>query len=265
MEKKHRTWICTVLFLDIVSYTEFSVEDQMKIREHFYDLVNDILKNYDEEDYITLDSGDGMAICYLGDPEDVLLMAMSLRDAFQKNCETSDLPYYVRHGINLGPVKIVELQGERRVIGDAINVASRVMGFAGSNQLLVSRSYHDVVINVSLEYFNMFSYLGLREDKHVRKHAVYEVVSQGEAVHAVPLEEEMLPEDVEQNTTRFDEDTLTFIENELAVYIGPLAHILVKKAAKKAASLDDLYKALAEDVPDEKARHDFMGSSQSLH
>ncbi|GMR07780.1 MAG: hypothetical protein BMS9Abin26_0784 [Gammaproteobacteria bacterium] len=265
MVKKHRTWICTVLFLDIVSYTKFSVENQMAVREHFYNLVQEALENYSEEDYITLDAGDGMAICYIGDPEDVLLMAISLRDAFQKNCDTSDLPYFVRLGINLGPVKIVELQGERRVIGDAINVASRVMDFAGSNQLLVSRSYYDVVSHVSREYLSMFHYLGLREDKHIRKHAVYEVLAAGEGDNEEISREEIEPTNIVTPAASFDEDTLTYIENELAAHIGPLARILVKKAASKAANLKDLYEALAEDVPDMDGRQAFMRSSQTLH
>jgi len=61
------------------------------------------------------------------------------------------------------------------VIGDGINVAQRVMSFAHPNQILVSRSYHEVVSRLSQEYAQLFHYAGLHRDKHVREHEVYEV------------------------------------------------------------------------------------------
>ena len=71
MDKKHLTWICSVLFMDIVGYPKFDVEEQMAVRRHYFDLVDGILHTYCPDDYITLDAGDGMAVCYTGDPEDV--------------------------------------------------------------------------------------------------------------------------------------------------------------------------------------------------
>lgn len=277
MDKKHRTWICSVLFTDIVSYTKFDVEEQMEIRSHFYDLVDQELSNYNSDDFITLDAGDGMAICYLGDPEDLLLMALSLRDEFIKITEQEHIiDYKVRLGINLGPVKIAELQGEKRVIGDAINVANRIMGFAGPNELYVSRSYYEVVSHVSKEYFNMFDFIGTREDKHVRKHHVYAVGGNEQQTPATPVapttqETEAVPTVAEPTPApstpskpTFSETILKELEQLLSEHIGPMAGLLVKKKSKKATDLTQLCVALASEIEETENRDAFIKASKKL-
>jgi hypothetical protein len=83
----------------------------------------------------------------------------------------------VRLGVNLGPVRLVkDLNGQMNIIGDGINVAQRVMSFARPGQLLVSRSFYEVVSCLSRDYANLFHHEGARTDKHVREHDVYSVV-----------------------------------------------------------------------------------------
>jgi hypothetical protein len=87
----------------------------------------------------------------------------------------------VRMGINLGPVRLVkDINNRPNIVGDGINVAQRVMGFADVGQLLVSRSYYDAVSRISQEYAGMFHYQGSRTDKHVREHEVYAIGYPGE-------------------------------------------------------------------------------------
>src|SRR5258706_1229316 len=49
------------------------------------------------------------------------------------------------------------------------------MGFAQPGQILVSRSYYEVVLHISEGYTRLFNYEGSRTDKHVREHEVYSV------------------------------------------------------------------------------------------
>ncbi len=49
------------------------------------------------------------------------------------------------------------------------------MGFAEPNQILVARSYYEVVSCLSDAYAKLFHYEGSRTDKHVREHEVYAV------------------------------------------------------------------------------------------
>jgi hypothetical protein len=49
------------------------------------------------------------------------------------------------------------------------------MSFARPGQIVVSRSYYDVVSNLASEYAKLFTYEGSRTDKHVREHEIYVV------------------------------------------------------------------------------------------
>jgi hypothetical protein len=82
----------------------------------------------------------------------------------------------VRMGINLGPVSLMrDINGSDNVIGDGINVAQRIMSFAPRGELLVSRSFYEVVSLLSGDYAAMFKGEGTRLDKHRRSHDVYSI------------------------------------------------------------------------------------------
>jgi hypothetical protein len=129
-----------------------------------------------------LDTGDGAAVTFLGDPEDALFVAMNLVGLLAK-AQASEPPLLVRVGVNLGPVRLMrDINGQPNIIGDGINVAQRVMSFAEPGKVLVSRSYHEVVTRLSQEYEQLFAYQGSRTDKHVREHEIYEVSAPVELV-----------------------------------------------------------------------------------
>jgi class 3 adenylate cyclase len=172
----NKTFICSVVFLDIVQYSRKPVDEQIQLKSRFNALLSEAIKDVAVNDRIILDTGDGAAISFLGDPEDALFVALNLRDAMigEKGPDTPPIP--VRIGINLGPVKLVrDINRKRNLIGDGINIAQRVMSFAEPGQVLVSRSYYDVISCLSREYANLFHYEGPRADKNVREHQIYSV------------------------------------------------------------------------------------------
>jgi hypothetical protein len=174
-ERASRTFICSVLFLDIVDYSRKPVAEQILLKDRFNAMITSAIKEIPPADRIILDTGDGVAINFLGDPEDALFVAMSLRDTFAPDSD-KQLEVPARIGINLGPVRLVrDLNAQPNIIGDGINVAQRVMGFANAGQILVSRSYYDIVSHISEGYSKLFSYEGSHTDKHVREHEVYSV------------------------------------------------------------------------------------------
>src|SRR5258706_2778794 len=88
----------------------------------------------------------------------------------------------LRVGINLGPVQFVsDVNGRPNLVGDGINAANRVMGFAPPGQVVASRSYRDAVGTLAAEYGQLFAFGGKRTDKHVREHEVYVVGESAEA------------------------------------------------------------------------------------
>lgn len=178
-----RTLIASVLFLDIVEYTRKSVADQFRIKEDFNRLVYELVQRIPEDDRIIVDTGDGAALGFLADPEEVLAIAIELRDTLEENGHRNHPDLYVRMGINLGPVKLVaDMNGRENLIGDGVNDANRVMGFAKGDQILVSRSFYDVVSRLSGENQGLFKYQGIHKDKHRREHEIYEVAGGEKAV-----------------------------------------------------------------------------------
>jgi class 3 adenylate cyclase len=178
-EATGRTLVTSVLFLDIVGYSKTSVAEQMSVKNRFNDALAKALKPIAHADRVILDTGDGAAVTFLGNPEDALFSGLILQSS-------TDLP--VRMGINLGPVRLVrDLNGQTNILGDGINVGQRVMSFADPGQLLVSRSFYEVVSRLSDVYEGLFEHIGERKDKHVRAHEVY----------GVNVAQEALPELVE--------------------------------------------------------------------
>jgi hypothetical protein len=172
-EEINRTLVCSVLFIDIVDYSKHDVAEQVRLKHRFNSVLSSALGHVEQQERVIIDTGDGAAIAFRGDPERALYVALEIFDA-----NVDDMP--VRMGINLGPVSLMrDINGSDNVIGDGINVAQRVMGFAARGELLVSRSFYEVVSLLSGDYASMFKDEGARVDKHKRSHDLYSV---GQAV-----------------------------------------------------------------------------------
>jgi class 3 adenylate cyclase len=170
MASSARTLVCSVLFLDIVEYTKQPVAEQSQLKHEFNELLAEALERIRPKERILVDTGDGAAVAFLGDPQEALLVAVAMRDA------QSSIP--LRQGINLGPVQLIkDLNGRLNVIGTGINSAQRVMDFALPGQILVSRAFYEVVSCLSADHAGVFRREGSRADKHVREHELFSVVS----------------------------------------------------------------------------------------
>ncbi|MGE4241411.1 protein kinase domain-containing protein [Ramlibacter sp.] len=259
---QNRNRLGTILFLDLVGYSIKSVDNQVQLKKLFNELIAKALRGVPEDTRIAIDTGDGAAICFLDDPEEALHSALLLRDLLGQKYGTA---IHARIGLHLGPVRVIQdINNRVNVIGDGINVAQRVMDFAQPNQVLVSRSYYDVISRLTDDTADMFQYLGQYPDKHERLHEVYAVVASQRNVAADPTR---LDPDATTRVTRtmptsvardIDDGAVLEVEAELARHIGPLAKVLVKKARPLAASAEQLRESLAPSIPDQKARTLFL-------
>jgi len=241
MGAHNRTWLCCVAFLDVVAFTKHHMQAQMEIKSHLDTQIQKLLSHHAKGDYILLDRGDGAAVCFLVEPETALYFALDLRDAVRAQ-EGSSVPYEIRIGVNLGPIKIVlDVNGDRTTLGEGINCAARIMDFAGAGQIFVSRSFYEVIGCLSQEYAELFSYLGKRADKHVREFDVYEVAPARlgtaglNAAQAAPA----------PSGKTWDAAELQSRISLLTDEIGPMARILVQRAAQRADTLEELDRILA--------------------
>jgi class 3 adenylate cyclase len=250
-----RTWLCSVVFVDICGYSKQSVDAQMAWKTRFMGYVADSVRETPEADRVMLDTGDGAAICFLGDPEAAMFCGLKLLDAMLHEEPKQENPMRSRIGINLGSVKLVtNITGNLNPVGDGINVAQRVMSFAGDNRVLVSRSFYEVVSVISDSYRQLFRFEGVRKDKHVREHTLYNLVPPGS---------DGAPGDVaacEAATAGIDWDPghLETVRQQLALYMGPMARVLVARTSSAARSLAELYERLASEIPSEADREQFL-------
>jgi class 3 adenylate cyclase len=167
-DNPNRTLVCSVLFIDIVGYSKKGVGDQVKLKHIFNSVLTNALEQVPPRERVVVDTGDGAAVTFLGDPEGALFVALAVHDS------VGELP--VRMGINLGPVSLMkDINGLDNVVGDGINVAERVMGFASQGQVLVSRSFFEVVSLLTKDYATLFKQEQSRTDKHDRAHELYAV------------------------------------------------------------------------------------------
>ena len=163
-EESGRTLVCSVLFLDLIGYSKKAVAEQHEAKHQFNSALTEALDLLKRRDRVIVDTGDGAAVVFLGDPEDAMIVGLAMRSG----------RVAMRLGINLGPVRLIsDLNDQTNVIGDGINVAQRVMSFAEPGQLLVSHSYYEVVTRVSEHYKRIFLRVGKMQDKHVRDHDLY--------------------------------------------------------------------------------------------
>lgn len=258
-----RTSICSVIFVDIVDYSKAAVDRQVSMKAVLNDAILAGLANAPEDERIVLDSGDGAAICFFGDPEDALFAATSITGELRGKLR-------LRTGINLGPVKIVtDLNGNRNVIGDAINVAQRIMSFAGEDELLISRPYFEVVSCLRDDNTFAFQPLGTRKDKHIREHEVYSVApKEGPSLR---LEEpvdadasDILPPPLLEGQTQLSDAFVEKCRVHLSKSVGPLSGLLVKKAREGALSEEKFVKGLADKIASPQERHAFLAAVNSV-
>lgn len=178
--KMDRTWLCSVVFMDIADYSSQSVELQMKWKQRFNGYLAEAIKEVPDSERVILDTGDGAAVCFLGAPEAAMFAALQLCHSFVVDEQQLKPGLRVRIGINLGPVRLLkDINGALNAIGDGINAAQRIMSFATANRILVSQSYFEVVSRLSDDYKNLFELKGIEKDKHVREHTVYHLLQPG--------------------------------------------------------------------------------------
>jgi class 3 adenylate cyclase len=265
-QKLDRTWLCSVVFMDIVKYSCQSQEVQIRWKQFFNEALSDALRDVAPEERVAMDTGDGAAICFLGDPEPALLSTLAVRESFVQAGTQDPCSPLVRLGINLGPVKLTrDINGNVNALGDGINVAQRIMSFSGINQIAVSRSYYDVISRISEDYGRAFGFAGIRLDKHVRQYFVYELLSPGSQAAAAPPETarpspELLvgPRDGSpEHAPELDPEALKKVEECLAVTMGPIAGYLVASLVKQAPDFATLCDLLASRLASSAEQEDF--------
>ena len=178
VQQSERTLMCSVVFADLVGHTLKPIAAQAASKRRFNACLEEALSGIPVSERILLDTGDGAAIGFLADPEDALYAAIEIRRGYE-SAQTVHMPSgaaadALRIGVNLGAVKLVrDINGNANLLGDGINFAQRVMSFAQPGEVLVSRSFRDVIASMSSDFAQLFTVGVPHADKHVRAHEVF--------------------------------------------------------------------------------------------
>jgi hypothetical protein len=268
-EQAGRTMICSIVFIDIARYSEAPDSLQLAMKARLNAAIAEAVAAVAPQERVILDTGDGAAICFLGNPEDALFAATAINQAIRK--ASGEAAQALRTGINLGPIKLVtDLNGRTNVVGDGVNVAQRIMSFADVGEILVSRSYYEVVARLREGNERLFRYMGTKRDKHVREHQLYAFgLDSGLPVGGRPADagaDEPGPAEPAAATAAglaaaLPAGLLAAEERRLATYIGTLARVIVRRAAESARSVGELCSAIAAVIPDAADRASFLASA----
>jgi class 3 adenylate cyclase/tetratricopeptide (TPR) repeat protein len=143
-----------VLFADLKGFTAMS---ERLDPEDVTLLMNVLLQSlagsvYDYEGYVDKFMGDaimalfGAPLAHENDPERAVLAGLAMLDVIVRHNQTSEIPLAIRVGINVGEVVAAQLGSEMRqqytVLGDTVNLASRLETAAEPNTILVSESVY---------------------------------------------------------------------------------------------------------------------------
>jgi TolB-like protein/class 3 adenylate cyclase len=138
VKKEIELEIAHVLFLDIVGYSKFSVNEQHAQVEELNEIVR-LCEQFRKAEaagrLLKIPTGDGVALVFYKSPEEPAQCAFEISRALKEHPRLQ-----IRMGIHSGPVSgVVDLTEQMNVAGAGINIAQRVMDCGDAGHILLSR------------------------------------------------------------------------------------------------------------------------------
>jgi class 3 adenylate cyclase len=130
----------TVMFTDIVGFTEFNAlrgdDEALELLALQERIVREEIS--DDDARIVKELGDGLML-WFGDPCVAVQTGLRLQERFEEESWRSDTPLWVRIGIHHGR----QTTRGQDLIGHDVNIASRIMDFADTGEVLASEATVD--------------------------------------------------------------------------------------------------------------------------
>jgi TolB-like protein/class 3 adenylate cyclase/Tfp pilus assembly protein PilF len=138
VKKEIQLEIGHVLFIDIVGYSKFSIDDQHAAVVELNRVVGASEQFQRAESggrLLKLPTGDGMALVFYTSPEAPVLCAVEISRSLAQHPRLK-----LRMGIHSGPVSgVVDVNGRANLTGTGINLAQRVMDCGDAGHILLSK------------------------------------------------------------------------------------------------------------------------------
>jgi len=136
-ELKLRVEIGHVLFMDVVGYSKFSVDEQHEIQQQLNEIVRgtEQFRAAPEGKVTALPTGDGMALVFFTDPEAPVECAIEVSNELKRRPHLQ-----LRMGVHSGPVsRTTDVNRRTDIAGAGINIAQRVMDCGDAGHILLSK------------------------------------------------------------------------------------------------------------------------------
>lgn len=176
--------IAHVLFIDIVGYSLQPIDLQTELLTLLQKLVREsaeFRRARDQNELISLPTGDGMALVFLRDPRSPVKCAVEVGASLRREPKLS-----VRMGIHTGPVqRHADIREGANVVGGGINTAQRVMDCGDAGHILLSSNIADMIEQFS-DWRECLQDLGVQEVKHGVKLHLYNLVREPAGNPAIP-------------------------------------------------------------------------------
>ena len=169
--------MASVLFMDIVSYSLRSIDDQTEVLTILQKIVRESAEYQQastKEEVLSLPTGDGMALVFLRNPVSPAKCALEVAASLQSHPEIK-----LRMGLHTGPVRRhADIKEDVNVVGGGINTAQRVMDCGDAGHILLSKNVAEIL--EQLRGWNESLHdLGIHEVKHGVKVHLYNLCKDG--------------------------------------------------------------------------------------
>lgn len=168
--------IAHVLFMDIVAYSRFPIDQQKQLVEELQKTVrgtSEFARAKSRNNLISLPSGDGMALVFFNDPESPCRCALEVSRIVRNRPDLK-----LRMGVHTGPVyRTADINTNRNVAGGGINLAQRVMDCGDAGHILVSKTVAEMLAEVS-SWSGCLHDVGETEVKHGQRIHLYNLYTE---------------------------------------------------------------------------------------
>jgi TolB-like protein/Tfp pilus assembly protein PilF len=142
IKKEIQLEIAHVLFIDIVGYSQLSINQQRGAIEELNEIVRGSPQFQNAEaaaQLIKIPTGDGMALVFYRNPEQPVECALEISRALKAHPKM-----HLRMGAHSGPVSgVIDVNGHANLAGAGLNIAQRVMDCGDAGHILVSKHVAD--------------------------------------------------------------------------------------------------------------------------
>jgi class 3 adenylate cyclase len=176
--------MASVLFMDIVSYSLGSIDEQTELLTMLQEIVRETGEYkaaFAKGELLSLPTGDGMALVFLRDPVSPAKCALEIAASLKDHAQIR-----LRMGLHIGPVRRhADIRENMNVVGGGINMAQRVMDCGDTGHILVSQQVAEVLQQLR-GWGDSLQDLGVQEVKHGVKIHLYNLCKDGLGNRTLP-------------------------------------------------------------------------------